>query len=246
MVRQNAKSLVGHLATSSKALDRILALEAEVLRLRHHVSDLSKRLQKLDPPRSKISRADSTLSPAIEEVTLRSGSGGKAVEKEGVAEEKPPVTGTGVADEMVVAEDDNVAVATFEAEAVAVEFRGKKRRVEDRVSVVDEDVVVGRKIVPLGTLDPMRVEVVEVGSSTVVPVAPRAIQESREREVVQEAPAGPRGRDGTRVGMGLGGGRSLNSGYGLRSGGSVPGGVAFRGDTRGFYARGRGGGGWRG
>ena len=140
----------------------------------------------------------------------------------------------------IIFADDNVTVATFEAEAMAIEFRGKKRRVEDRVSVVDEDVVVGGKIVPLEALDPIRVEVVEVGSSTVVPVAPRAIQERREREVVQGAPAGPRGRGGTGVGMGPSRGRGLNSGYALRSGGSVPGGGAFRSATGGFYARGRG------
>ena len=246
MVRQNAETLVGHLTTSSKALDRILALKAEVSRLRHHISVLSKRLHKLDPPQSKISRADTTPSPAIEEVTLRSGGGGKAMGNEGVAEEKPPVDEGRVADEMVVAEDDNVAVAAFEAEAVAIEFCGKKRRVEDRVSVVDEDVVVGGKIVLLKALDPMRVGVAEVGSSTVVPMAPRAIQERREREMVHGAPAGPRGRGGTGVGMEPSGGRGLNTRQGLRSGGSVPSGVAFRGGTGGFYARGRGRGEWWG
>ena len=46
-------------------------------------------------------------------MTLRSGSGGKAVEKERVAEEKPPVAGTGVADEMVVAEEDHQQINTF-------------------------------------------------------------------------------------------------------------------------------------
>ena len=60
MVRQNAQTLVGHLITSLKKLDGILALEAEVSHLRHQVSVLSKRLHKLDPPRSKISPADST------------------------------------------------------------------------------------------------------------------------------------------------------------------------------------------
>ena len=129
------------------------------------------------------------------------------MEKEGVAEEKPPVAEGEVADEMVVAEDDNVAVATFEAEAVAIEFQGEKRRVEDRVTVVDEDVVVGGKIVPLGALDPMRVEVVEVGSSTVVPSAPRAIQELREREVGLGAPAGPRVQLARGRGMGPSGRR---------------------------------------
>ena len=149
MVRQNAKTLVNHLATLSKALDRILALEAEVSRLRHLVSVLSKRLHKLEPPGSKISRAVSAPSPAIEEVILRSASGEKAVEKEGVAEEKPPQgKGKGVEEVAVVVADD-VAEVTFEAGAMAVEFRGKRRRLENDVMMVDEDVVVGGKIVCL-------------------------------------------------------------------------------------------------
>ena len=89
MVKKISSSLAASNATSSKALERILALEAEVSRLRHHVSVLSKRLHKLDPPRGKSSCADSSSSPGIEEDNLRSVGGGKAVEKEGVAEEKP-------------------------------------------------------------------------------------------------------------------------------------------------------------
>ena len=80
----------------------------------------------------------------------------------------------------VVAED--VAMTTFEAGAVTVEFRGKRRRLEDEARVVEEYVLVGGKIVPLGGLEPGRAEVVEVGSSTVVPSAPRAIQGLRVRE----------------------------------------------------------------
>ena len=155
-----------------------------------------------------------------------------------MAEEKPPQgKGKGV-DEVAVVVADDVAEVTFEAGAMAVEFRGKKRKLEDDVAMVDEDVVVGGKIVPLGALEPDRVEVVEAGSSTVVPSASRAIQELKEREVVHGAPAGPRGRGGTGVGMGPGRGRGY--GYGLRSDGSVPGGVAFGSGTGGFYACGRG------
>ena len=246
MVKKISSSLAASNATSSKALDKILALEAEVSRLRHHISVLSKRLHKLELPRRKDSRADSSPSPDIEKDTLRLVGGGKAEEKEGVAEEKPPKAeekgGGAVAD--AVAED--VAMATFEAGAVAVEFRGKRRRLEDEERLVEEDVVVGGKIVPLGGLELRRVEVVEVGSSTVVPQAPRAIQELSEREVVRGAPAGPRGRGGTGVGMGPSRRRGLH-GYGTRSGGgSVPGGVPYPfgyGNTRGFYARGRGRGG---
>ena len=243
MVKKISTSLAASSATSSITLDRILALEAEVSRLRHHVSVLSKRLHKLDPPRRISSRADSSPSPDIEEDILRSVGGGKTVEKEGVAEEKPPKAegegGGAVA--VVVAED--VAMATFEAGAVAIEFRDKRRRLEDEERLVEEDVVVRGKIVPLGELEQGRVEVVEVGSSTVVPKAPRAIQVMREGEVVQGAPAGPRGSGGTGVSMGPSRGRGLH-GYGTRSGGgSVPGGVVYPfgyDNTGGFYARGRG------
>ena len=95
MVKKISSSLAASNATSSKALDRILALEAEVSRLRHHVSVLSKRLHKLDPPRRKSSRTDLSPSLGIEEDTLRSAGGGKAVEKKGVAEKLPPGLGLG-------------------------------------------------------------------------------------------------------------------------------------------------------
>ena len=168
MVRQNAKNLVNHLATSSKTLDRILALEAEVSRLRHHVSILSKRLNKLDPPRSKISRAVSKPCPDIEEVNLRSAGGEEAVEKEGVAEGKPPnvdeekEVAEGVAE--VEAEESKegsagsglASVADTEAvsEAGLGESSGSEMvvdvRMEDLSSrISDEDVLVDGKIVPL-------------------------------------------------------------------------------------------------
>ena len=126
---------------------------------------------------------------------------------------------------MAVAED--VAMATFGAGAVAVKFRVKRRRLEDEKRVVEEDKVVGGKMVPLGGLEHGRVEAVEVGSWTVVPQAPRAIQERKEREVVQGAPAGPRGRGGTGVGMGPSRGRGLHGCGARREGGSVPGRVPY-------------------
>ena len=223
MVKKISSSLVASNATSSKALDRILALEAEVSRLRHQVSVLSKRLHKLDPPRRKSSRADSSPSPDIEEDILRSVGGTKAVEKEGVAEEKPPKAEGEGGDVVVVAGEgggavaavvaEDLAMAMFEAGAVAVEFRGKRRRLEDEERLVEEDIVVGGKIVPLGALEPRRGEVVEVERSTVVPKAPRAIQERVEREVVQEAPAGPRAQMARGRGMGTIG-RRVQPGFG--------------------------------
>ena len=76
-------------ATSSKALDKILALEAQVSQLRHHVSVPSKGLYRLDPPREKVSRADSKGSPVIAEDILRLAGGGRRAEKEEVVEQSP-------------------------------------------------------------------------------------------------------------------------------------------------------------
>ena len=73
--------------------------------------------------------------------------------KEAVAEESPQVAdglgGSAVA--VVVGED--VAIVTFESGAVAVEFLSERRRLEDEERLVEEDVVVGGKIVPLGVLE---------------------------------------------------------------------------------------------
>ena len=124
-------------------LEKILALEADVSRLWYHVSVLSKRLYKLDPPRSKMSCAETTPFPAIEEMTLRSACGKKAVEKKEVAEKTLLVAEESGRDEMVVTEEDNVAVVTFETDVMAVEFWGKRRRLENDMRVVDENVVVG-------------------------------------------------------------------------------------------------------
>ena len=95
MVKKISSSLAAANAVSLKALDRIFALEAEVSRLRHQLSLLSKRLHKLDPPRRKVSCADSSSSPDIVKDILWLDSAGKAVEKEGLAEELPPGIGTG-------------------------------------------------------------------------------------------------------------------------------------------------------
>src|ERR1700712_1898379 len=87
MVKMISSSLMATNTVSSKALNRILALEAPVSCLQHHVSILSKRLYKLDPPEPKEHRADMTPSSIIERDILRSTSGGKTAVGEGVAEE---------------------------------------------------------------------------------------------------------------------------------------------------------------
>ena len=119
-----------------------------------------------------------------------------------MADESPVVAegeGGGAMAEVVA---DEVAEVTFKAGAVAVEFRGKRKRLDDGEDLEDKDVLVEGRIVPLGVLERRGAEVVEGGSSMVVPRTPRAIQEMREREVVQGAPTGPRGRGGTGVGIG--------------------------------------------
>ena len=136
MVKKISSFLAVSNTTTSKVLDKILALKAEVSRLRHHVYILSKWGNKLDPPLQNSCHVDSSPSPAIEEVTWRSTKGGKTVESEGVAGDIGGST-------MAVAATDDVAMATFEAGAVAVEFRSKRRRrLEDKERAVEEDVVV--------------------------------------------------------------------------------------------------------
>ena len=100
----------------------------------------------------------------------------------------------------VLAED--VARATFEAGAVAIDLRCKRRSLENEERDVEENVVLGGKMVSLGVLETGWVGVVEVGSSTVVLTADLAITGFREREVVHGVQAGPRERGGGGVGMG--------------------------------------------
>ena len=97
----------------------------------------------------------------------------------------------------------------------------------------DEDVLVGGKIIPLKGYEP-GVEVVDVGCSTVVPSAPRAMQGMREGEVALEVPAGLRAQLARGRGMGLNRGRG-QIGFG-------PSASCF-GTTGGFYACGPGRGG---
>ena len=202
---------------------KMLEMEKEIGRLRHHVSVLSKR------------------EVGLRRVMERRGKGMEREEEVAseVAEGKVEV----VADEVVA-----VSIATVPQEAAdsvadglesgsAGSVAGWSDRMTDlRSRVSDEDVVVGGKIVPLKGYEP-GVEVVEVGSSTVVPSAPRAIQELREGEVVHGAPAGPRAQLARGWGMGPSGRRGQ---IGFGSSGSP------FGATRGFYARGPGRGRGRG
>ena len=196
---------------------KVMEMEREIGRLRHHVSVLSKR-----------------------EVGLRrelEGKGKGMEGKEEVAGEVAEGMVEEVADEVVAG---GVAQAPQEAEeggaggsvsgSVGSVAGWSDRMTDLRSRLSDEDVVVGGKIVPLVGYEP-GVEVVEVGSSTVVPSAPRAIQELREREVGLGAPAGPRAQLARGRGVGLIRGRG-QQGFG-------PSGSLF-GTTGGFYARGPG------
>ena len=200
-------------------------MEKEIKRLRHHVSVLSKRNHQL--MKDGKSRAASPIASDVSH---------SEVVEEGEADESPVVAEKEEDGQVaeVVAED--VAEATLEAGAMAVEFRGKRRRVEMVTGLEDEDVMVGGKIVPLGVLELRREEVVEVGSSTVVPKAPRVIQGIIEREVVLGAPAGPRAQ----MARGRGVGPIRRRGHiGVRPSGSL------FGTTGGYCARGPWGD-WRG
>ena len=125
MVKVNASTL-GHLTTSSKALDRILALEAEVSRLRHHVSVLSKRLNKFESAgRVLFTHGKPKFFPGEGEDKLRSFWVGKAVdeeeEKEEVAEEQRLVEEVAESEAEVAGKEATVE-AEEEAEVVAVDL----------------------------------------------------------------------------------------------------------------------------
>lgn len=193
MAKKTSSSIMASAVVSSKVRERNLCLEAEVSRCSHQVSVLSKRIHKPDPPRRKLSHPGMSPSPVIGKDVLRSctGSGGQDGEKDGVPEELPPVASDMDSGALAVVLAEDVAMATFEAGAVTIVFCGKRRRLENEKKVVDEDIVIGGKILPLEAFEQGRVEVVEVESSTVVPQAPRVIQLLREGEVVQGGSAGP-------------------------------------------------------
>ena len=149
---------------------KVMEMEREIGRLRHHVSVLSKR-----------------------EVVLK-----KELERERKGKEKEEVAVEEEVAE-VVAEEYSEAPPEAEGSVAGGLESGTEgsvklwdERVADlRSHISDEDVVVGGKIIPMKGYEP-GAEVVEVESSTVVPKAPRAMQGMIEREVVLGAPAGPR------------------------------------------------------
>ena len=177
MVKVNASTL-GHLTTSSKALDRILALEAEVSRLRHHVSVLSKRLKKYESAgRVLFTREKPKFFPGKGEDKLRSFWVGKAVdeeeEKEEVAEEVRRVEEVAES-EAEVAEEVATVEAEKEAEVVAVDLESVAGgSVAEPKVWLPEVVVEGSKKRGVGEVTEEEKEVREV-RELIVPLGPRA------------------------------------------------------------------------
>ena len=170
---------------------KMLEMEKEIGRLRHHVSVLSKREFGLRREMGRMERekkeevASEVAEGKVEVVAVEVVAGGKAPAPQEAAE----------------------SVAGGEGSGSGKSVAGWSDRMADlRSRLSDEDVVVGGKIVPLKIYEP-GVEVVEVGSSTVVPSAPRTIQELREREVGLRAPAGPRAQSARGRGTGPSGWR---------------------------------------
>jgi len=82
MVKKISYSTMASARFWSKAVETILAVRAEVSRLRHHVCVVSQRLHRLEPNRLKPLQADANPPSVIEADSLGSAGGGKAVEKE--------------------------------------------------------------------------------------------------------------------------------------------------------------------
>ena len=168
------------MTTSSKALDRILALEAEVSRLRHHVSILSKRLNKCESVgRVLFTPEIRKFFPGKGENKLQSFCVGNAVdkeeEKEEVAEkvrlvEEVAESEAEVAEEVAIVEaKENAKVVAVDLESVArgsVMSGGSKEASDARKSGNSDKVVVvdGRlKVVALKEPSLMRIRGREYG-----------------------------------------------------------------------------------
>ena len=211
MVKRGSKSFSANKLADTglvmaEMMRKMMEMEKEIGRLRHHVSVLSKRevLMKKELERER-----------------------KGKEKEEVAEEEVAEVVAGDLGEASGEAGESVAGGMESGSEGSVAL-GVERMAGLRDRLSDEDVVVGGKIIPLKGYEP-GVEVVEVGSSTVVPKAPRAIQEMIEREVVLGAPAGPRAQ----MARGRGVGPMRRRGHiGVRPSGSL-----FR-TTGGYYAHG--------
>ena len=190
---------------------KMMEMEKEIGRLRHYVSVLSKRevLLKKELERERKGKEAEEVAEEEEMAEVVAGSLGETL----------PEAGESVAGGLESGSEGSVAM-------------WDKRIADLRSRTSDEDVVVGGKIMPLKGYE-AGVEVVEVGSSTVVPKAPRTIQGMIEREVVLGAPVGPRAQ--------VARGRDKGPIRGRGHRGVGPSGSLF-GMTGGYYARGPWGG----
>jgi len=199
------------------AFMRILELEKEVSRLRHHVSVLSKRLNGKEKGKGVVEKEE------VAEVVAEAEAEAEVVEEAEVAAVGTPPITSGVY--KVVAEAVDVAeeiVAGVETMSVGSE--------EDEDEVVDGKIVVrlpgDRKRRMVGEGEEERLGVEEVGLVRAIPVGPRSVVQSS--GIGRGVPSGPsswlpgRGRGGANRGFGFG-----EVGYGFRSDGRGRGGYHY-------------------
>jgi len=190
-----------------KALERVLELEKEVSRLRHHVSVLSKRNHKLELQ----------LGEVLEERVREERKEEVAVPERGVADEEEE---TGVPDPVMVSHivafgDEDVLVSGVAGTVVAVSVEDDE---EEEVSVALVRLPGGVKKRRLDE-DGGSLEVAEDLAVVKAPLGPRGSAEGR-GGVASGVPTGPRGHVGPRFGVGPVVGRGR--GRGFAGNGGVP------------------------
>ena len=192
---------------TAKALERVLELEKEVSRLRHHVSVLLKRNHKLEL----------RLGEVLVEGDRRRGKEEVAVPVEGVADEEEE---DGVPDPVMVSHivafgDEDVVVSGVAGTVVAVSVEDDE---EEEVSVALVRLPGGVKKRRLDE-DGGSLEVTEDLAVVKAPLGPRGLAEGGGRGA-SGVPTGPRGHVGPRFGVGPMRGRGR--GRGFAGNGGVP------------------------
>jgi len=190
-----------------KALERVLKLEKEVSRLRHHVSVLSKRSHKLEL----------RLGEALEREARGVGKEEVAVPGRGVADEEEEA---GVPDPVIVSHivafgDEDLVVSDVAGTVVAVSVAEVEEE-EGSVALVRLPSVKKRRLDEGGG----SLEVVEDLAVVKALLGPRGRREGDGR-VASGVPTGPRVHVGPRFGMGPISGGDGYRGYGGRGRGGV-------------------------
>jgi len=168
---------------ASAALEKILIMEGEVSRLRHHVSVPSRRNHGLQKELDGLRKDGEGVTSQKESEPQVVVEPPKPVEVNDVAE-APGVASEEVASSM--ASEGVDSVASSEASVEVVQVGGRKEVVfDDRMSdlrdrLSDEDVVVDGRIIPMSGYTPAEEVVVEtvvpfvpLGPAAMVPVGPR-------------------------------------------------------------------------